>query len=234
MNEPAPLVYDPPRDPGLTVLYEDRDLVVIDKPGGLFSVPGPDPAHADSAYSRVRARWPLAQVVHRLDLSTSGVLLFALRRKAEVALREQFRSRTVEKVYVARVAGSLHPAEGQVDLPLEPHPDRPPLQRVAPTGRPALTRWTVLDYARTTSLVELRPVTGRSHQLRVHLTAVGHPILGDALYAPPEVREASEALCLHARSLAIAHPYSGERLTFVATMPTWADKDWPPIGAQPS
>lgn len=222
MNDLPPLVYAPPQDPWLTVLYEDRDVVVIDKPEGLFSVPGADPAHADSAYARVKAQWPLAQVVHRLDLSTSGVLLFALRRKAEASLREQFRSRLADKVYVARVAGSLQAAEGEIELALEPDADRLPLQRVSASGKPALTRWRVLHSEGATSLVELRPLTGRSHQLRVHLAAIGHPILGDVLYAPADVRDASETLCLHARSLAVTHPYSGERLTFLAALPIWA------------
>lgn len=220
MTELPPLVYDPPREPWLTVLHEDRDLVVIDKPPGLFSVPGRDPAHADSAYSRVLARWPLAQVVHRLDLSTSGVLVFALRRKAEASVRAQFRARTVAKVYVARVAGVLQADSGEVGLALGPDPDHPPLQTVSETGRPAHTFWNVLAREAASTLVELRPVTGRQHQLRVHLAAIGHPILGDALYAPPAVLASCERLCLHAQRLELNHPYSGERAVFQSPVPS--------------
>ncbi len=219
MTELAPLVYDPPREPWLTVLHEDRDLVVIDKPSGLFSVPGRDPAHDDSAYVRVLERWPLAQVVHRLDLATSGVLVFALRRKAEAALRAQFQARTVQKVYIARVAGNVAADAGEIALPLEADPDRPPRQRVSVTGRAALTRWSVLGRNTASTLVELRPVTGRTHQLRVHLAALGHPILGDALYASPELQAAAPRLCLHALRLELNHPYSGERLAFEAPAP---------------
>lgn len=220
MTELPPLVYDPPREPWLTVLHEDRDLVVIDKPSGLFSVPGRDPAHRDSAYSRVLDRWPGAQVVHRLDLSTSGVLVLALRRKAEASLRAQFQARTVAKVYVARVAGNLQPDAGEVNLALEPDPDHPPRQRVSEAGRAALTRWTVVARDVASTLVELRPYTGRQHQLRVHLAALGHPIWGDALYAPREVTAACTRLCLHARQLAFDHPYSGERLAFQSPVPS--------------
>ncbi|GDX82764.1 pseudouridine synthase [Deltaproteobacteria bacterium] len=220
MTELPPLVYDPPREPWLTVLHEDRDLVVIDKPAGLFSVPGVDPAHHDSAYARVLARWPLAQVVHRLDLSTSGLLVFALRRKSEAALRAQFQARTVEKVYVARVSGNLQPDSGEVDLGIEPDLARPPLQRVSATGRQSHTRWTVIAREAASTLVELRPTTGRQHQLRVHLAALGHPILGDTLYGPPEALAAADRLCLHAHHLALNHPYSEDRLVFQSPVPS--------------
>ena len=216
-DAPAPLVYTPPAGP-LRVLHEDRDLVAVDKPSGLFSIPGRDPAHADSALARVLPRWPTALVVHRLDLGTSGVLVFALRRKAEAALRAQFQVHTARKRYVARVAGRLD-GEGVVDLPLAADPAAPPLQRVDPAGRPALTRWVALASDGASTLVELFPTTGRTHQLRVHLLELGHPILGDALYAPPEVVAAAPRLLLHAQRLELAHPWSGAPLVLEAPVP---------------
>ena len=157
-------------------MHEDKDLCVIDKPSGLLSVPGRDPAHADSAYARVLARHPLAQVVHRLDMDTSGLLVFALRRKAERTLQAQFRERRVAKVYEARVWGHLSEEHGVIDLALSRVPGRP-RSVVDPAGRPARTAWRVLrrDPDGTTHL-HLEPTTGRSHQLRVHLLADQVPV----------------------------------------------------------
>lgn len=205
--------YDPPRDP-LEVLHVDRDLVAVDKPSGLLSVPGRDPALYDSVFSRVLAEHPLAQIVHRLDLDTSGVLVVALRRKAQRALQQQFHDRRVAKVYLARVWGHLQEPTGLVDLPLAQDPGGAARHEVHPDGRPSQTRYTVLEEDATTSLVRLEPITGRSHQLRVHMLALGHPILGDRFYAPPEVRDAAPRLLLHATRLTLHHPYSGERLVF--------------------
>ena len=200
-------------------MHEDKDLCVIDKPSGLLSVPGRDPAHADSAFARVLARHPLAQVVHRLDMDTSGLLVFALRRKAERTLQAQFRERRVAKVYEARVWGHLSEEHGVIDLALSRVPGRP-RSVVDPAGRPARTAWRVLrrDPDGTTHL-HLEPTTGRSHQLRVHLLALGHPILGDRFYAPPEALSAAPRLCLHAAALAVDHPWSGERLSFTSAAP---------------
>ena len=216
---PPPLVYAPPARAPLRTLYVDKDLVIVDKPSGLFSIPGPDPAHADSALLRIREVFPTALVVHRLDLGTSGVLVFALRRKAEAALRAQFQAHTIGKRYLARVGGALRPDEGRVELSLAPDPERPPLQRVDPHGKPAQTAYTVRSRTDGTTLVELAPVTGRTHQLRVHLAALGHPILGDALYAPPDVAAAAPRLLLHAWRLTLAHPWSGVTMTFEAPIP---------------
>ncbi len=211
--------YTPPLDPWLVVLHVDRDLVVIDKPAGLLSVPGRGPGLEDSAATRVARDYPGSFAAHRLDLDTSGVLVFALRRKAEAELHRQFRERQVDKTYVARVAG--HPAEeaGTIDLPLLQE-EGLPRSRVDAAGRAARTDWTVISRDPDGSaLLELHPRTGRPHQLRVHLLAIGHPIVGDRFYAPPEIVARSPRLLLHAASITLSHPYSRERLTIAAPVP---------------
>lgn len=211
--------YAPPTDPWLVEVYADRDLIVIDKPCGLLSVPGRGPGLEDSALSRLAGRHPAVYAAHRLDMDTSGLLVVALRRKAEANLLAQFRERTVEKVYIARVAGHPRLDEGRIDLPLS-RIEGAPRSRVDPAGRPAVTRWKVL--ARDpdgTARIALSPETGRSHQLRLHLLSLGHPILGDRFYAPPEVVAAAPRLMLHAAELAFAHPYSGQRMRLSAPPP---------------
>jgi tRNA pseudouridine32 synthase/23S rRNA pseudouridine746 synthase len=200
-------------------LHEDRDCVVIDKPSGLLSVPGRDPAHADSVLSRVRARWPGAHDVHRLDLDTSGLLVFATRRKAERALKAAFRERLVQKCYVARVYGVVAEDEGRIDLALRRETGRPRSVVDAEHGRPARTRFRVVRRDTTSTLLDLFPETGRSHQLRVHLLAIGHPILGDRFYAPPEAVSAAPRLLLHAAALTFPHPFHGTPLTIEAPPP---------------
>lgn len=209
-----PLLYNPPREPRLIVIHEDRDLVVLNKPSGLLSVPGRTPDLFDSALSRVRETHPGAQAVHRLDLGTSGVLVVATRRKAEAVLRQQFQDRLTRKVYLARVRGVLSEGSGQVDLPLVcDWPNRPRQMVCQSTGKPALTDFLVLERAADSTLVLLRPHTGRSHQLRVHMASLGHPILGDNLYGEAGP---GERLLLHASQLGLYHPYSGEWAVFHA------------------
>lgn len=182
-------------------------------------MPGRGPDKVDSALSRVAARYPAVYAAHRLDMDTSGLLVIALRRKAEAHLHKQFRERTVEKRYVARVAG--HPAEdtGRIDFALTVIAGEP-RSRLDPDGRPATTIYRVLSRDDDgTSLVELHPLTGRSHQLRLHLLGLGHPILGDRFYAPPDVVAAAPRLMLHAAELRLDHPFSGVRMTFAAPVP---------------
>lgn len=212
-----PLDYRPPTDPWLEVLHVDKDIIVVNKPSGLLSNPGRDPAHQDCVLNRVLAEHPLAQIVHRLDMATSGVMVLALRKKAERALKIQFQYRETRKVYQARVWGVLAQTEGEIDLPLIcDWPNRPRQMVCYEHGKPSLTRYRVLETDGVTSRVELYPVTGRSHQLRVHLMAIGHPILGDSFYASPEALAASDRLLLHALELEISHPYSEERMVFRA------------------
>ncbi len=212
-----PLDYRPPTDPWLDILHEDRDMIVLNKQSGLLSVPGRTPDLQDSALSRIIERCPTAQAVHRLDLGTSGVLVIATRRKAETALRTQFQDRLSRKVYLAMVWGEMQDERGSIDLPLIcDWPNRPRQKVCFETGKPALTEYEVLERVNGSTLVRLFPHTGRSHQLRVHLASLGHPILGDNLYAHHAAVAASPRLLLHASQLGIHHPYSGDWVTFYA------------------
>lgn len=212
-------IYKPPQAP-LTILYQDKDLLVVNKPSGILTNPGRGEALADSLLSRVQLLYPNALLVHRLDLSTSGVVVFALRRKAERELKRQFAERLVRKRYLAVVAGKLENTEGVITLPLRADPLKPPMQQVHPEGKAAETAYRLLaertQQGLQSSLVELKPVTGRSHQLRVHMAALGHPILGDAFYAPAPIRLAAPRLLLHAAELTLQQPYSQQALTFNA------------------
>lgn len=209
--------YSPPTSPWLDLIHVDRDIVVLNKPSGLLSVPGRDPSTADSALSRVLERHPTALIVHRLDMDTSGLLVLALRKKAEAALRDQFQRRTVAKEYIARVWGHLADDEGVIDLPLRIEEGQPRSVVDLERGKPARTLYRVLSRDPDgTSRLSLIPVTGRSHQLRVHLLSLGHPILGDRFYAPEAALRAADRLCLHAAAISIDHPYRGERSRFEA------------------
>lgn len=207
-------------------LYADDTLLVFDKPSGLLAVPGRGPDKQDCLAARVQARYPDALIVHRLDMATSGLMVMARGAAVQRALSRAFAAREVGKRYIAVVAGRLDapPQDwGVIDLPIIVDWPNRPLRIVDHTrGKPSLTRWRVLandDETGASTRVELEPVTGRSHQLRVHLRELGHPILGDALYAPPEVQALSGRLLLHAWSLEIVHPLSGQRLAFECPVP---------------
>lgn len=196
----------------------DASLLVVEKPAGLLSVPGRLPENRDCLINRVQARYPDALTVHRLDQVTSGLVLFGRGAAMQRALSMQFERREVDKRYVALVEGLIAQDSGEIDLPLIcDWPNRPRQIVDFDVGKPSLTRWRVL--ARDASLkhtrVELEPVTGRSHQLRVHLAAIGHPIVGDAFYAASE----AERVCLHSSRLVFAHPLDGERITVVSPLP---------------
>jgi tRNA pseudouridine32 synthase/23S rRNA pseudouridine746 synthase len=209
----------------LQPLYADDSLLVFDKPAGLLSVPGRGPDKQDCLASRVHATWPDALVVHRLDMPTSGLLLMARGLTAQRALSLAFEQRRVEKRYTAVVSGHLQPKDTDwqvIDLPIAVDWPRRPLRVIdAATGQPSLTRWQALPCNRwpDATRLTLAPVTGRSHQLRVHLLAMGHPILGDALYAPAEVQARAPRLLLHASELTLAHPLSGAELNFTSPAP---------------
>lgn len=212
-----PLHYDPPTEPWLDIIYQDRDLLAVNKPCGLLSNPGRAPEHHDSALSRVRADFPNAEIVNRLDRATSGLVIIALRKKAERALKSAFAERAVTKVYRARVWGQLAEPVGEITLPLICDWPNRPLQKVClEHGKPAITRYRTLQQDADSALVELYPLTGRSHQLRVHMLAMGHPILGDDFYAPDNVLAASDRLLLHALNLTLPHPYHGQPITLTA------------------
>ncbi|QSX30557.1 bifunctional tRNA pseudouridine(32) synthase/23S rRNA pseudouridine(746) synthase RluA [Shewanella cyperi] len=214
-------IYSPPTTPWLDVLYQDKDIIVLNKPSGLLSVPGRDPAHHDSIWSRVKEAHPHSQIVHRLDMATSGVIVLALRRSAESELKRQFRDRETQKVYYARVAGHVK-SSGSVNLPLIcDWPNRPKQKVDLQIGKPSLTHYEVVSYGKRSTLVRLMPVTGRSHQLRVHMLALGHPILGDGFYADPLARSLADRLLLHAAELSIFHPFSKQPMQFSAPVPFW-------------
>ncbi|KAF0856914.1 bifunctional tRNA pseudouridine(32) synthase/23S rRNA pseudouridine(746) synthase RluA [Pantoea dispersa] len=208
--------YNPPLDPWLHILYQDEHIMVVNKPSGLLSVPGRLEEHKDSVMTRIQRDFPQAESVHRLDMATSGVIVVALTKAAERELKRQFREREPAKQYVARVWG--HPAaeQGIIDLPLIcDWPNRPKQMVSVELGKPAQTEYQVLAYdADNSARVQLKPITGRSHQLRVHLLALGHPILGDRFYAHPEALAMAPRLQLHAESLTITHPAFGNSMTF--------------------
>jgi tRNA pseudouridine32 synthase / 23S rRNA pseudouridine746 synthase len=211
--------YDPPDAP-LQILYRDDHLLLVNKPAGLLSVPGKAPKHGDCLETRVRLQFAGALLVHRLDMDTSGVMLFALNKPAQRHLGLQFERRQVEKIYVARVWGQVTDDVGIVDLPLIADWPNRPLQMVDPKhGKPALTHWRVLEREAAATRVELRPKTGRSHQLRVHLLALGHVILGDRFYAHGAALAAADRLQLHASRLQLDHPDSGVQLIVTAPVP---------------
>ncbi len=198
----------------LQLVYEDSRMLVADKPAGLLCVPGRGPGLADCLASRMLARWPDALVVHRLDMATSGLVLFGRGPVMQRQLSMLFEQRRMHKRYEAVVHGLLREDSGEINLPLAADwPNRPRQQVSATLGKPSLTRWQVLsrDAAAGSSRLALVPVTGRTHQLRVHLAAIGHPILGDALYAPPPWAMAAPRLLLHACSLAWDDALTGDQ-----------------------
>jgi tRNA pseudouridine32 synthase / 23S rRNA pseudouridine746 synthase len=202
--------------------YVDAHCIVAVKPSGLLSVQGRGEQGADSLAARVQAVYSDALIVHRLDMSTSGLMLFARGIDAQRQLSRAFAAREVDKRYVAVVQGIVAQAEGSIDLPLIADWPNRPRQKVDTTvGKPSLTRYRVMSTseAAATTRLELEPFTGRAHQLRVHLLAIGHPILGDALYAPADVLARADRLLLHATSLAFAHPRTNEPMRFESPAP---------------
>ena len=194
-------------------------MIVLEKPAGLLAVPGRGEDKQDCLAARARALWPDALVVHRLDMATSGLFVMARGLPAQRTLARAFEDREVDKRYQAIVAGRAAEDSGVIDLPLAADWPNRPRQQVHVEGRRSVTHWRVLADEATATRLELVPVTGRTHQLRVHLLAIGHPILGDALYAPPEVAERTPRLLLHACSLVLPHPANGERLAFESPPP---------------
>ncbi len=207
----------------LTVLYADDALLVLDKPSGLLSVPGRGADKQDCLSQRAQCRYPDALVVHRLDMATSGLMVMARGTIAQRVLNAAFANREVNKRYEAIVDGDVQqPATewGVIDLPVAVDWPRRPLRIIDhESGQASVTRWRVLTHNPTegTSRLELEPLTGRSHQLRVHLQALGHAILGDALYACPRIHAMAARLLLHASSIELAHPVSGTSMRFVSS-----------------
>ncbi len=216
----APVPSLPPVPTELALVYVDAALLVFDKPSGLLSVPTKPPGPSDCLEARARAAFPDALLVHRLDRDTSGVIVFARTRLAQRHLGWQFERRQVGKGYVARVWGDMPGAAGRIDLPLAcDWPNRPRQMVCRSHGKSAVTDWRVVAREAAATRVALAPLTGRSHQLRVHLAALGHPILGDAFYAPPEALAAAGRLQLHAERIGFRHPDGGAWVEFAAPAP---------------
>ena len=210
--------YDPPDVP-LDVIHQDHEVLVVGKPAGLLSVPGKGAHLADCLISRIQAAFPEALLIHRLDRDTSGVMVFALSAHAQRHLGLQFEKRQVKKTYVARVWGEIVEKTGTVDLPLiVDWPNRPRQMVDHENGRAAVTDWRVMRRGDNETRVRLFPKTGRSHQLRVHMREIGHPILGDPFYAEGEAREYSR-LMLHSENIRFRHPDGGQGMSFTVKVP---------------
>lgn len=193
------------------LIYSDDSLLVVNKPAGLLAVPGRGADKQDCVSTRLQREFPDALVVHRLDMATSGLMLFARGAEMQRHLSRMFQEREVDKRYVAVVAGKLD-AAGEINLPIVADWPNRPLRKIdAALGKPSLTRYLALIHDCGTTRAELEPVTGRTHQLRVHMAAIGHPILGDALYGDAA---SAPRLLLHACSLSFPHPLSGQPLKF--------------------
>ena len=225
MSANPDFIYQPPMTPYIEIVYQDNDIVVLNKSSGLLSVPGRLPEHKDCLQNRVQRVLPTATIVHRLDMATSGLIIMALNKPAHVAISRQFEQRKTQKSYIARVFGHIENQQGSVDLPLIcDWPNRPKQKVDHENGKQSLTHYQVLAYSGVSSedestLVELTPITGRSHQLRVHMLALGHPILGDRLYAHEQALTVSPRLQLHAKTLSLTHPVTDEVLRFMAPCP---------------
>ena len=203
--------------PEAWIVHSSPGLLVLDKPAGLLSQPGLGAHQADALISRVRQRWPQAQLVHRLDRDTSGLLAVALEPALHRALSIAFAQRQVEKHYVADVVGVPPVASGRIEWPLAKRQHQPPLYGVdLEHGKACCTDWRLLQADGGGSRLALQPRTGRSHQLRVHLQALGHPIVGDPLYGSADQ---GQRLHLHATALAFVHPHSGERVSVHSPVP---------------
>ncbi|WP_027857032.1 pseudouridine synthase [Marinobacterium jannaschii] len=204
----------------IEVLYSDSSLVVVNKPCDMLSVPGRGPDKQDCLIKRIQQQFPTARIVHRLDYATSGVMVLALSAASHRALSIAFQNRQTDKAYQAVVAGEVRESHGEIELPLICDWEKRPLQKVCyEHGKAALTRWQRLDSEAGNSRLKLIPVTGRSHQLRVHSLEMGHPIIGDRFYAPPEIQQQSPRLLLHAEYLQFPHPDSGEAISIEAPCP---------------
>lgn len=205
--------YNPPIFTALDILYVDEHIIAVNKPSGLLSVPGRGEYKSDCMLSRVQLTYPDALVVHRLDMPTSGIILFALNKVMQSELSRLFSDRKIKKEYTARVAGELVEDSGVIDEPLITDWPRRPRQKIDYVhGKPAITHYTLISTDRINSLVKLEPVTGRSHQLRVHMESISHPILGDDFYGTEESRTASPRLLLHASRLCFHHPITQQKI----------------------
>lgn len=212
--------YQPPQTPYLDIIYQDDDILVVNKPSGLLSVPGKAAEHWDCLEYRVKLVLPTARIVHRLDMATSGIMVLALHADAQRDLNRQFQLRQTRKHYIARVSGNVAADQGTVCLPLIcDWPNRPRQMVCYQRGKASVTHFQVLARGADSSRLMLTPVTGRSHQLRVHMQMIGHAILGDKFYADAAAVAAADRLQLHAEILSFQHPVSGKPSIFSVNCP---------------
>ncbi|WP_394229020.1 RluA family pseudouridine synthase [Shewanella colwelliana] len=211
--------YQPPSIPWLDIRYQDRDIIVINKPSGLLSNPGRAENTFDCAINRLLQRYPEAILVHRLDCATSGIMVFALNKKAESNIKTQFQNRVTEKYYVAEVQGIVTDDKGKIALAMMTNSEHPPLQKIDVNGKAATTYYEVMERRANSTLIKLKPITGRTHQLRLHMKALGHTILGDDFYGDEQIIKAADRLCLHAQHLQILHPYTKAPISFFSKHP---------------
>jgi tRNA pseudouridine32 synthase/23S rRNA pseudouridine746 synthase len=206
--------------PYLEIIFQDDDILVLNKPSGLFSVPGKAKEHADCLQIRAQRVFPTATVVHRLDMATSGLMVMALNRPAHRHISKQFELRETAKTYQAVVFATVQQDCGEINLPLIcDWPNRPKQMVDHERGKKALTQWRVLERSNNTTRLELKPITGRSHQLRVHMLSMQHPIIGDRLYAHDQALEMADRLNLHAMFLSFRHPVTEKMLLFKSKVP---------------
>jgi tRNA pseudouridine32 synthase / 23S rRNA pseudouridine746 synthase len=197
----------------IAILYADDDLLLVRKPTLLLSIPGRHPLNKDCLITRLQQRYPTASIVHRLDLDTSGIMVIPLNKPVHAHISRQFQEREVHKTYHAIVYGVVETDEGEVDLPITSDWERRPLQKIChERGRSALTRYEVLAREADRTRLLLKPVTGRSHQLRIHMRELGHPILGCDMYAHETALGMADRLMLHASALEFTHPGTGQWL----------------------
>ncbi len=214
------LTYNPPPHIALNILYHDDDLIALSKPDGLLSVPGRGESKQDCMLSRLQIEYPQALVVHRLDMATSGIILFALNKKTQKQLGHLFEKKQMSKKYSAVVHGILKEKTGIINQPLMTDWNNRPKQKIDyKNGKPSQTRFTLISTNNNdnNSRVKLQPITGRSHQLRVHMSSLGHAILGDELYGTKQSRQASHRLLLHAEKLEFKHPCSNKNIVIFSS-----------------
>ena len=207
-------------DPYLDVVFKDDDILILNKQAGLLTVPGKDPKHADCLEARAQEKYPNALIVHRLDMDTSGLIVLGLSKFSHRHLSLQFQNKNVDKTYIADIFGAPLDHQGLINLPLIcDWPNRPKQMVDHEKGKPSQTKWRILETNENSTRVELTPLTGRSHQLRVHMLSLGHPIIGDRFYADEDALKASDRLHLHSKTMTIMHPIKKEKITFDSEVP---------------
>lgn len=220
LRPPPEFVYTPPEGE-LEIIHKDEEILVLSKPSGLLCVPGRKPEHQDSLELRVKEQFPELRIIHRLDMDTSGIVIMAMNPESHRNIGLQFERRKTKKTYIARIWGHPEDDEGEIDQPLICDWPNRPIQKIDLTrGKSAITKWQVLEREEGgLTRIALNPITGRTHQLRVHMAEMGHPILGDDFYAHEKALKAADRLQLHAYKLTVHHPSDGRLITFEAPCP---------------